>query len=66
MAVVVGVFGNTDWHGELAGFVFLGVFVALPIGLIGLAKTSDSTWERGVSGIAAAYLLFCGALSYPW
>jgi uncharacterized membrane protein YraQ (UPF0718 family) len=50
-----------DWAGELLGFAFLAAFIAIPVGLIGLATTSDSTGERVVSGILAAVVLLMEA-----
>jgi formate hydrogenlyase subunit 4 len=57
VAGVVAYFGTMDWGDNLVAFVVLGAFIAVPIGLIGLAITSDSTGERIVSGIVAAVVV---------
>ena len=61
LAGVIAYFGTMDWGTDLVMFAFLGAFIAIPIGLIGLAITSDSTGERVVSGMVAAVMVLFDA-----
>jgi hypothetical protein len=57
LAGVVAYFGTMDWGVDLVMFAFLGALVAIPIGLFGLAITSDSAGEQVVSGILFAWMM---------
>jgi hypothetical protein len=58
---VVAYFGTMEWGDNMVVFAFLGAFIVIPIGLIGLAVTSDSTGERVVSGVVAAGMVLFDA-----
>jgi|GEM_PF-4692926 len=61
VAGVVAYFGTMEWGDNLVLLAVLGAFIAVPIGLIGLAVTSDSTGEKVVIGIVAALIVLFDA-----
>jgi hypothetical protein len=62
VAGVVAYFDPMGWGGGVLAAAIMGAFIAVPVGLVGLAITSDSATERIVSGIFAAMVIFVDAV----
>jgi hypothetical protein len=61
VAGIVAYFGTMEWGDDLIAFAIMGTFIAVPVGLVGLAIASDSTGERIVSAILAAVVVLVDA-----